>query len=408
MHENSIEMYIKRDNVNYDSRDSSLLEMVKKFMQENEISESDFAKEIGINRMTFSRIMSGEKELNFSHAIRLMNVLGLSANQLVEMFYKTCSESEKSQLERSERLAYVAKNFDIPTLKKLGLIKIRSKAEEYEQSICQFFGFKSIYQYDDTSLTSVLFSKSKKRILQEREAKMTMFWLKCATASFQEMNNPNEYDRELLIQLLKRAHEFTQDEKNGYKKFVIVLYQLGVTVLTQPYLSGTKSFGVTMILNEKPCIVITDMNKKYHKLWISILHELYHVINDFEMLQAMNYHISSSESPDLLMNENKAEQFARDILVNPRVQEHLGKIVVFPAKVNALAKELSVSPAIIYGVYLENIENTKQNKQEFAKYNQYLLPSDIATKDILFDAVERRSLVKAIEKMKNELFKIAI
>lgn len=400
-------MYIKRI-TSENKSDLSLRELLIKFMDESGLIISAIADEIGVHKDTLTKFLEGNADLKFMPAMRLMKLLNLKDDQFISAYCKDVSPDKDAPLEKFEKISYITRNFDIPTLKRIKIIGVREKVELYEQSICRFFGFDSIYQYDDTSLTSVLFSKSKKKVLQEKEAKMTVFWLKCATASFQKMNNPNEYDRELLIQLLKRAHEFTQDEKNGYKKFVIVLYQLGVTVLTQPYLSGTKSFGVTMILNGKPCIVITDMNKKYHKLWISILHELYHVVNDFEMLQAMNYHISSSESPDLLMNENKAEQFARDVLVYPRVQEYLGKIVIFPAKVNALAKELGVSPAIIYGVYLENLENTKQNKQEFAKYSQYLLPSDIATKDILFDAVEKRSLVEAIEKMKNELFKIAI
>jgi|WetSurMetagenome_2_1015567.scaffolds.fasta_scaffold09128_7 hypothetical protein len=53
-----------------------------------------------------------------------------------------------------------------------------------------------------------------------------------------------------------------------------------------------------MVLEGKPCIVITDMNKKYHKLWINLLHELYHVVNDYDILENIHYHISDSESPD--------------------------------------------------------------------------------------------------------------
>lgn len=400
-------MYIKRI-TSENKSDLSLRELLVRFKDESGLITSAIADEIGVHKATLTKFLEGGVDLKFMPAMRLMKLLNLTDEQFISAYCKDIYPDTDAPLEKFEKISYITRNFDIPTLKRIKIIGAREKVEQYEQSICQFFGFDSIYQYDDTSLTSVLFSKSKKKVLQEKEAKMTMFWLKCAIASFQKMNNPNEYDRELLIQLLKRAHEFTQDEKNGYKKFVIVLYQLGVTVLTQPYISETKSFGVTMILNGKPCIVITDMNKKYHKLWISILHELYHVINDFEMLQVMSYHISSSESPDLLVNENKAEQFARDALVNPRVQAHLRKVVVFPVKVSALAKELSVSPAIIYGVYLENLERSNQNKQEFAKYSQYLLSSDVATKDILFDAVERHSLVEAIEKMKNELFRIAI
>lgn len=112
---------------------------------------------------------------------------------------------------------------------------------------------------------------------------------------FSQINNPYEYNRDLLIELLKRISEFTLDKVHGYEKVVLILFRLGVTVLTQPYISGTRAFGVTMILEGKPCIVITDMNKKYHKLWINLLHELYHVINDFDILENLLYHISDSE-----------------------------------------------------------------------------------------------------------------
>lgn len=78
---------------------------------------------------------------------------------------------------------------------------------------------------------------------------------------FSQINNPYEYNRDLLIELLKRISEFTLDKVHGYEKVVLILFRLGVTVLTQPYISGTRAFGVTMILEGKPCIVITDMNK---------------------------------------------------------------------------------------------------------------------------------------------------
>ena len=97
---------------------------------------------------------------------------------------------------------------------------------------------------------------------------MTTFWVKCAVSSFIKIDNPNEFDRNLLVQLIKRASEFTYDEVNGYYRFVLVLFQLGITVITQPYASGTNAYGGTMIVNGKPCIVITDKGKQYHKLWI--------------------------------------------------------------------------------------------------------------------------------------------
>ena len=133
-------------------------------------------------------------------------------------------------------------------------------------------------------------------------------------------------------------------------------------------------------------------------------------LHDFEMLESMDYHLSNSETPELLLNENRADQFALDVLVNPSVQSKLRKIISFPFKVHLLAKELNISPSIIYGVYLESLPNGRLKAQEFAKYNNgdNLISSDIATRNILFDAVEKRSLENAIEKMKTELFKRAI
>ena len=403
-------MYISKINTSQAPIDVSLREMLAKFIQENEIIESSIADEIGIHKETLSKFLEGKAELKFMQAIRLMKLLDLTESQLVSAYCKDINIDEASSLDKFEKLSYIMQNFDVPTLKKIGIIKSRAKIDEYEQCICDFFGFSSIYEYDDTSLMPTLFSKSKKKILQEKEAKMTTFWLKCAISSFSKIDNPNDYDKDLLFKLLKRASEFTQDEVNGYKRFVLVLFQLGITVLTQSYVSGTKSFGVTMILNGKPCIIITDMNKQYHKLWINLLHELYHVINDFEMLESMDYHLSNSETPELLLNENRADQFALDVLVNPSVQSKLRKIISFPFKVHLLAKELNISPSIIYGVYLESLPNGRLKAQEFAKYNNgdNLISSDIATRNILFDAVEKRSLENAIEKMKTELFKRAI
>ena len=71
---------------------------------------------------------------------------------------------------------------------------------------------------------------------------------------------------------------------------------------------------------------------------------------------------------------------------------------------------MNVAPSIIYGVYLESLPNGRLKIQEFMKYNRdnILISSEIATRSILFDAISKRSLVQAIDKMKRELFRITI
>lgn len=403
-------MYIalKKTDSNPISKDMSLRDMLNVLLTENNIAVSAVAEEIGINKDSFSDYLKGKTELKLNQAIKIMKLLDLTEAQLVAAYNKEVSEKETIHIEKSERLSYILRNFDIPTLKKIGIIKSRARIEDYEKQICSFFGFNSIYEYDDTSLMPTLFSKSKVQIAQEKERKMNDFWLKCSIYSFSKINNPYEYNRELLIELLKKIGQFTVDTLHGYEKIILILFQLGITVLTQPYVSGTRAFGVTMILEGKPCIVITDMNKKYHKLWINLLHELYHVINDFEILENLHYHISNPDTPELLLSEERADKFALDVLVNPTIQKELGRIVALPYKMNQLAINLHVDKSILYGVYLEALPKGEKKNKEFAKYGGLLKASDIAIRQVEFDAVSRHSLNEAIEKMKTNLFRLSV
>ena len=237
---------------------------------------------------------------------------------------------------------------------------------------------------------------------------MNEFWLKCLYHSFKKIDNPNPFDRELLEEFVKHIYEYTTDEIHGYEKVILVLYKLGVTVLTQPYVSGTGKYGATMIIDDKPCVVITDMNKKYHKLWLSLLHELYHILNDYDMLQKIAYHITSTDNPDLFLNEESADTFALNMLIKQSDREELPKIIRLGHMVMKAAKTIHVHPSIIYGVYLEGLDSKKQSA-EFKKYgsSSCLIGTEKAIKNVVFDPIGLQDLRKAIEVMRKE-FKNAV
>ena len=237
---------------------------------------------------------------------------------------------------------------------------------------------------------------------------MNEFWLKCLYHSFKKIDNPNPFDSELLEEFVKHIYEYTTDEIHGYEKVILVLYNLGVTVLTQPYVSGTGKYGATMIIDGKPCVVITDMNKKYHKLWLSLLHELYHILNDYDMLQKIAYHITTKDNPDLFLNEDSADTFALNMLIKQSDREELPQIIRLSHMVMKAAKAIHVHPSIIYGVYLEGLDSKKQSA-EFRKYgsSSCLIGTEKAIKNVIFDPIGLQDLRKAIELMRQE-FKSAV
>ena len=116
-------MYISKINTSQAPIDVSLREMLAKFIQENEIIESSIADEIGIHKETLSKFLEGKAELKFMQAIRLMKLLDLTESQLVSAYCKDINIDEASSLDKFEKLSYIMQNFDVPTLKKIGIIK---------------------------------------------------------------------------------------------------------------------------------------------------------------------------------------------------------------------------------------------------------------------------------------------
>ena len=127
---------IKKTTLNTVSQDKSLREMLNELLIESDVAVTAVAEEIGINKDSFSEYLKGNYELKLNQAIKVMKLLDITEAQLVSAYNKEVSEKDLANIEKSERLSYVLRNFDIPTLKKIGIIKSRSKIEDYEKQIC--------------------------------------------------------------------------------------------------------------------------------------------------------------------------------------------------------------------------------------------------------------------------------
>lgn len=388
--------------------DQNIRELLVKTMQENGISENSLADVLNIDRRALSKFIKEGADLKFSQAILLMRFLGMNEEDFVSAYEETMSNDDDPNENKASVLSYILEQFDITTLKRIGVIKKRSTIDSYEEQLKSFFGFKtSIFEYDSFIRHPALFSKSKHQIEESKSRKMRDFWLKCAVYSFEKINNPYEYDKETLIEFMKHIQEYTVDVAHGFERVVMVLYRLGVTVLTQPYITNTGAFGVTMIIDKKPCIVITDMQKKYHKLWISLIHELYHVLNDYDLLVSASYHITSDVEPDLLFNEDKADKFALRVLVPEDILLNIDRIIRFESRMNMLAKQICVDVSILYGAYLDNLPRESQSVH-YKLFSQYLKSTSSVTRTIFFNFGEKQKLDDAISEIKDVLNNIRI
>lgn len=395
-------MYISKNlNKEFSSPDLALSQMLEKYMIENHLSASSLASILSVNRKTLANILEGG-ELKFNHALRIMRLLNISDKDFIALFMNDLEDDDVKNLDKVSQTSFILENFDIEGLKEAGVVNSTIKFEEIEKNICQYFGFRSIYEYNKLNSSSVLFSKSKFTVNQEKSRKMQRFWIKSAYESFSQIGNPNAYDEDLLIDFLKRIKTYTKDIESGFAKVQFILFQLGVTVLVQPYFTKTKAFGISMIVNDKPCIIITDQGKKYHKLWLTLLHELYHVINDYDYITQTNYHITDPENPDLFVSEEDADSFAINAILSEKAREISFKLINSPYKVSEAAKKRDIHPTMIYGIYLESLSRDLASR-EYPKFSKYLESSSLAIKNIVFDPVKQNGLLASVQRMKKQL-----
>lgn len=390
-------------NIETDSKYNNLDlgQMLSSYMEENNLSESALSTILNMNRKTLKPILNGD-DLKFSHALRIASLLNISNDNLINGLTRQIKEEDLNYLDQTKKISFLLENFDLVELKATKVISSVNDYVTIEGELCNYFGYSDIAEYLDLTVKPSLFSKSRIRVKPTKEKKMQDFWIKTNLLSFTKINNPNEYNSSLLKEFLKRIGSFTKDINDGFSQVQYVLYQLGITVIVQSYITKTKAYGVTMLVNDKPCIVITDMGKQYYKLWFTLLHELYHVLEDFEYLKTTSYHISDAENRDLFLSEENADAFAREIFVPRDKMNILNQIISNPLKINRLSNSLDLHSSILYGVYLDCAEKTIQTR-DYPKYTKYLPSSTTALKDIVFDAVGHKSIDLAVKELKTKL-----
>lgn len=324
----------------------SLKRMLNKKLQSTGLSKTQFEKLAGLQRRSLDGILDKtSKQTDIIVLLKLGEFLELDINELLTYYFQDRPSNEIKELQNSTEITFINKYFDLKALASLDFIKKNTSIDVLTKRICDFFHIKSIYDYDK-ELSKALYSRTKRTFSD----KMKDFWIKSSYKYFELINNPNEFTRDELIELMPKIKPYTQNVEKGLITVFRALYNIGVTVVFQPKLPKTHIRGATFIINNKPCIVVTDYNKNYATIWFSLIHELHHVLFDLELIQKTTYHLTGE--PDLfLIQEDKANQFAGEYLISEEKMRYIEPLIHNELMVTKFAKECQVHPSIIYSQY---------------------------------------------------------
>lgn len=382
------------------SNHKSIKELIEDKKEELKISsDRQLSKVLGINKDTLNRIITGEsKKVDIISIIKISNFLDLKIEDTIQVYVSTLKTESISEIEDNRKANFILRNFDIERLYKLGFLKTKTNFKEIEKRIINFFEIDNIFDYNN-SVAFPLFSKTKR----SADEVMNTFWIKAAYLQFEAINNPNEFDHQELKKIVTKIRPYTRLVDNGLITVIKALYSLGVTVIVQKYVSKTAVKGATFIVDNKPCIVLTDQYERYDLMWFTLLHEICHVLFDFEELSRKSYHLSGA-SDLLLLNEERANKFAREILFPEERMNFLKPNIFNSFLVSQYAEQNNVHPSIIYGFYL--YDHPEESSVLYKKFNRFLIKSEIAIRSIktnLWDTDESPGdqARKIIEKISN-------
>lgn len=374
---------------------TSVRELYQKRKDELGLTDYQIQNLLGMDKNVLNPIIDGSaKFINVVSVIKLSHFLGVSVNDLIKIYVPEMRAEQIGDIQRAREAGYIVENFDTVTLTKIKFFKKKSSSKDMSQRIKDFFGFNTIYDYSET-LVFPVFSKTKRN----SNNLIRNFWVQSALTQFQQINNPNKYDRTSLVDLMPKIRPFTRDIENGLVQVAKALYKVGVTVIFQPSIEKLQIRGATFSCNKKPCIVLSDLQKNYPTLWFTLLHELHHVLYDFDEINKRVFHLSSGEGDIFLMNEERADNFATEYLLSEARLRYAIGYINSKKIIEQLAREWCVHSSIIYSIYC-------YKTNEWPKYQKYIPKMDDALSLLNTHPFEKETLLESVLQIKNLIYNI--
>ena len=376
----------------------TLIELINEKKEEFALSNLQLSKILSIDKSTFDRLVKKIEEglvdsIEFYQVLKICQFFQISVDQISQLYVASLKPENIAELERARKANFIVRTFDIKALKEVKFIDTVTEIESIEERIVSFFGLDSIFEYDEV-IGAVLFSKTKKKGTYD---KMMEFWVRSAYYQFEKIANPNDYDKEKLLALIPKLRAYTRFEEKGFLTVVQALYNVGVTVIVQSYLSKTQVRGGTFVVKNKPCIVVTDFNKSYATLWFALVHELYHVIYDFEELKTWKYHLSGEVDLNLF-KEEYADYFACEMLFSKEKLNYIRHMISSPTIVHEYAEQNKVHPAIIYNFYC--YDEVQKGNNQYPFYQKYFGKPDKSLQSIKTNPWDKRNINDEIRRHK--------
>jgi HTH-type transcriptional regulator/antitoxin HigA len=326
----------------------SLKELFELKISELNINQTQALEALQIESRALNALLTGgSSRVDILSLIKLSQFLDIPQSDAVNLYLDSLKKPNEESINNLEKRKFMLKSFDVNELKKEGILNDTTDFDHIEKTLIELFNYDSIFDYRRDVLNPA-YSSSK---LYDK-SQMSDYWIEYSRQIFRKINNPNSYDRKALINYFPTIRWHSLNVERGLWEVIKVLYRMGITVIYLPKFKKLHLRGATFSVNKKPCIVLTDYKGFYPTLWFALLHELHHVLFDWEDILVNSFHIS--DKSDLYTQveiEEVADKFAKDYLFSDEKMEEIQPHLNNPRYVEEFSKLNHVHYSIPYAFW---------------------------------------------------------
>jgi HTH-type transcriptional regulator / antitoxin HigA len=296
------------------------------------------------SRALKSLLTGGSSRIDILSLVKLSRFLEISQSDAINLYVNSLVNLNDGKITDLEKRNFILKNFNIAQLKKEGVIRSTTDLNSIENDLIKIFNYNSIFDYRREVL-SPAYSSSK----LHKEHQMCDYWIEYSRQIFLKIHNTNIYDRKALIDYFPIIRWHSMNVEKGIWEVIRVLYRMGITIMYLPKFKTLHIRGATFAVNKKPCIVLTDYKGFYPTLWFALLHELHHVLFEWDDILVNSYHLS--DDTDLYTKtevEEVADKFAKDYLFSDDKMKEVSPHINNPFYIKEFAKQNHVHESIPY------------------------------------------------------------
>lgn len=334
---------------------------IEDIIDELNITQDEFAKRMGVSSKTVSKIVNGKANITDILAEKLSRFTGISfktwMNLQASYNKKVIEIKNKMALDEEKE---IAKEIDFNYFKKeLKIIEDKTyRIDEKIEFLRRFLNISSLsYLKDFNSNVSYRNNKFSSDINEKSIIKSNVM-LEIAINEARKKADKS-LDINKLKSKLNDLKSLINSNDKVYEKLEENLLECGIILVTLPYFKGSNLNGAVYKFNNgSVLLLITDKQKRLDIFWFTLLHEIGHIINkDFN---------SNLDKNEYDCNENKADKFAQDFLINPISYKKFVEAHEFEREsLEKFAKDNFITSDIVVG----RLKNDGYIRQEF--YNDY-------------------------------------